>query len=135
VAREVFIEGDELVHVVGVSHYQAAILEAAGARAGDPVRFETRATLVPEPDNPHDPGAVAVQIGEATVGYLARDEHPRWRELIEMLAEADAVATCDAMIAGRGSESGTDNVGVFLRLPTPTEARAQAAIAIREGRG
>ena len=134
-AREVFLEGDDLVRAVGVSHYHAAIREIAEAPAGHPVRFETRATLVPEPDNPHDADAVAVQIGEATVGYLARDEHPRWHELIETLADAEAVAACDAMIAGRGSESGTDNLGVFLRLPTPTEARAQAGIALREGQG
>jgi len=129
------IEGDGGVRVVGVSHYQPALLAAAGAQPGEQVRHETRATLAPEPDNPHDPGAVAVQIGGETVGYLARDEHPRWRDILETLAQHDALAVVDAVIAGGGAEAGTSNLGVFLRLPTPTEARAQVGIALREGRG
>jgi HIRAN domain len=137
VAQEVFLEGDDLVRVVGVSHYQPAIRAACGAAAAtsdQPVRVECRATLVPEPDNPHDPQAIAVHVDGQTVGYLARDEHPRWRDIVETLAGHGRVAACEAMIAGRGAGSETDNLGVFLRLPTPTEARAQVGIALREAR-
>jgi hypothetical protein len=35
------------------------------------------------------------------------------------------------MIAGRAPGGGTSNLGVFLRLPTPTEARAQVGIRFR----
>jgi hypothetical protein len=135
IAREVFIDGDDGIRVVGVSHYQPALLAAAGAQPGEQVRHQTRATLIPEPDNPHDPGAVAVHIECETVGYLARDEHPRWRDILETLAQHDAVAAVDALIVGGGEEAGTANLGVFLRLPTPTEARAQVGIALREGPG
>jgi hypothetical protein len=132
VAREVYIEGDELIRAVGTSHYQPALLAACGVTAADKaeIRADCRATLVPEPDNPHDPGAVAVRVGGEKVGYLARDEHPRWRAVVDQLAAHGAVAAVDARIAGRGGM-----VGLFLRLPTPTEAQAQVGIALREARG
>jgi len=119
------IEGDDLVHVVGVSHYQPALLAAAGAAPGDEVRVEREVELVPEPGNPHDPNAVAVKVGGEPVGYLARDDALRWQPVILPLAEAGQAARAEAMIAGRGASSGTANLGVFIRLPTPTEARAQ----------
>jgi hypothetical protein len=131
VVSTVFIEGDDLVRVVGTSHYQEALHELAGPQPGDErTRFECTATLVPEPDNPHDPDAVAVQINDTTVGYLARDEHPRWREVVDTLAQHGRLAEAAAMIAGRGGL-----LGVFLRLPTPTEAKAQVGIALREEQG
>jgi hypothetical protein len=126
------IEGDDLVNVVGESYYQPALLAASGARPGDEVRFECLAALVPEPDNLHDPNAISVRIGGEPVGYLARGEAVRWREVVSKVAENGHVAVCEAMIAGRGADSGTSNLGVFLRLPTPTEARAQ--VGIRFGR-
>jgi hypothetical protein len=132
---EFFLEGEEFVHVVGVSHYQPALTSITGRPAGEEVRFETRATLVPEPDNPHDPNAVAVHIGGQLVGYLARDEAPRWKEIVDTLAAHDHLAACEVMIAGRGPDSGTSNLGVFLRLPTPTEGRAQVGIRFRAAPG
>jgi hypothetical protein len=78
------------------------------------------ALLVAEPDNPHDAGAIAVVIDDVQVGYLARDENGRWRDVV-----AAGPVACEAMIAGR---EGTTGLGVFLRLPTPTEARAQLGI-------
>ena len=127
--KTVFIEGDDLIRVVGTSHYQDALRAFVSDPDADQVRHEARATLTPEPDNPYDPQAVAVQIKNETIGYLARDEHPRWRELIEMLQTRGRLVECEAMIAGRGGL-----LGVFLRLPTPTEAKAQIGIALREAR-
>lgn len=129
---EFVIEGDDLVPVVGTSHYQPALTEISGRRADEEIRFETRATLVPEPDNPHDPNAIAVQIEGRLAGYLSRDENPRWQDVVKTLADHGHVAAAEAMIAGRGPGGGTSNLGVFLRLPTPTEARAQ--VGIRFGR-
>lgn len=122
------IEGDDLVRVAGVSHYQPALLEVTGAQAGDEVRFACEAALVPEPDNPHDPNAVAVQIEGRPVGYLERDEAVRWQPIAQAVAGHGSTAMAEAMVAGRGAESNTPNLGVFLRLPTPTEARAQVGI-------
>src|SRR6476469_1220661 len=99
------IEGDEMVRVAGVSHYQPALLDASGAAPGDEVRFDCRAELVPEPDNPHDPNAVAVRIDGRPVGYLPRDEALRWQSVIAPLAEVGEPAYVDARIAGRGRDS------------------------------
>jgi hypothetical protein len=130
---EFLIEGDDLVAVVGTSHYQPALAEISGRRGDEEIRFGTRATLVPEPDNPHDPNAIAVHIAKQLVGYLSRDENPRWQEVVRTLAGHGHLAAAEAMIAGRAPGGGTSNLGVFLRLPTPTEARAQ--VGIRFGRG
>src|SRR5260221_14590816 len=111
VADQFLLEGEELVRAVGVSHYQPVLLAAAGAWAGDEVKFETVATLVPEPDNPHDPDAIAVRVAGETVGYLARDEHPRWREVVATLAQHGHVAAAEAIIAGPGAAAGTSNLG------------------------
>jgi hypothetical protein len=125
---EFLIEGDDLVNVVGTSHYQQALAEITGRKGDEEIRFETQATLVPEPDNEHDPNAIAVHVSGRLVGYLSRDENPRWQEVVKRLTEHGHVAAAEAMIAGRGPGGGTPNLGVFLRLPTPTEARAQVGI-------
>lgn len=129
---EFLIEGDELVPVVGTSHYQPALAEISGRRGDEEIRFETQGTLVPEPDNPHDPNAIAVHVEGRLVGYLSREENPRWQDVVKMLADHRHLATAEAMIAGRGPGGGTSNLGVFLRLPTPTEARAQVGIRFRQ---
>jgi hypothetical protein len=119
----VVLEGDELVRVVGTSHYQEALLELSGRQGDEEIRVEKIAVFVPEPDNPHDPNAIAVQIDGRPVGYLSRDENRRWLDVV-----TGHDVACEAMIAGRG---GTTGLGVFLRLPTPTEARAQIGIRQR----
>lgn len=121
------LEGEELVRAVGESFYQPALLRQCGTRKGDAVRLPCRASLVAQPDNPYDRNAVAVQIGGQLVGHLSRSDAPRWQPLVQQLAARGHSASCEAMIAGRGHNGQTDNLGVFLHLPTPTEARAQAA--------
>ena len=118
------LEGDTLVRVVGVSHYQDALRAITGRAGDEEMRAEKVAQFVPEPDNPHDPNAIAVHIDGRLVGYLSREENTRWRDV---LAGNHAVGA-EAMISGR---AGIDVMGVFLRLPTPTEARAQIGIRFR----
>jgi hypothetical protein len=120
----IVIEGDDLVRVVGTSHYQDTLLELSGRRGDEEIRLAKIAIFVPEPDNPHDPNAIAVHIDGRLAGYLSRDENRRWLDVV-----TGNVIGCEAMIAGK---AGTTGLGVFLRLPTPTEARAQ--IGIRSGR-
>lgn len=121
--RLVVLEGDDLVRVVGTSHYQDALLELSGRTSDEEIRVEKVAVFVAEPDNPHDPSAVAIHIDGRLVGYLSRDENRRWLQVLE----GNEVGA-EAMIAGRGATTG---LGVFLRLPTPTEARAQIDIRQR----
>jgi hypothetical protein len=123
VAAPVVLEGDELVRVVGTSHYQDALLALTGRQGDEEIRLEKLAIFVPEPGNPHDPNAIAIHIDGRLVGYLSRDENRRWHDVVE-----GTEVGAEAMIAGRG---GTTGLGVFLRLPTPTEARAQIAIKTR----
>jgi hypothetical protein len=118
------IEGDDSTRAVGVSHYQDELRAIAGQ--GD-VRHETVALLVREPDNPHDPGAIAVRIDDHTVGYLSRDENVRWRDVVEAIEAHGHSAAAEAVVAGRADTF----LGVFLRLPTPTEARAQVGIRFK----
>jgi hypothetical protein len=54
--------GDEDLEVVGESHYQSGLWSSCGGTQGDRVRHPIVAVLVPEPDNPYDPLAIAVQI-------------------------------------------------------------------------
>src|SRR4051794_16702307 len=115
------LEGDDLVRAVGTSHYQDALLALTGRQGDEEVRVDKLAVFVPEPDNPHDPNAIAVHVDGHLVGYLAREENVRWRDVLT----ANPPIAAEAMLAGRG---GTTGIGVFLRLPTPTEARAQIAL-------
>ena len=124
-AAPVVLEGDDLVRVVGTSHYQDALLELSGRKGDEEIRVQKIAVFVPEPDNPHDPNAIAVHIDGRLVGYLSRDENRRWLDVV-----AGGGIGAEAMIAGRG---GTHGLGVFLRLPTPTEARAQIGLGRRAG--
>ena len=119
----IVLEGDELVRVVGTSHYQEALLELSGRQADEEIRLDKIATFVPEPDNPHDANAIAVHIDGRLIGYLSRGENRRWLDVV-----AGHEIGCEAMIAGK---QGTTGLGVFLRLPTPTEARAQIGIHFR----
>ena len=45
----VVLEGDDLVRVVGTSHYQDALLALSGRRAEEEIRVAKIARFVPEP--------------------------------------------------------------------------------------
>jgi hypothetical protein len=117
---------DEVVRVVGVSHYQQALDEIVGERGEARVRQAVKAALEPEPENPHDPNAVKVLVDERHVGYLSREDAERYGPAIRMLRDSDRVLVCDAVIGGRGPDATTANLGVFLELPRPPEALLEA---------
>lgn len=105
--------------MVGESHYQDALRAACGSDGREEVRRECVAALVPEPDNPHDPNAVMVQIDGRLVGYLARADAVAYGPLVRGIAARGRTAVAEAVVAGRGAAGGTSNLGVFLRLPAP----------------
>lgn len=77
------LEDDELLSVVGTSYRSDAFadLNNRGVIERFPGPEHFTVNLVPEPENEHDPGAVAVYIGQVHVGYIARaqtDEVHRW---------------------------------------------------------
>jgi hypothetical protein len=116
--RETFLRGHELINVAGESHYQEALRAIAGETSG-PVRHETTAHLIPEPENEYDPDAVRVEIAGAKVGYLPRSLAPAYGPVLAAVSARGRVAACEAVVAGR---EGPDVVlGVFLRLPPPSD--------------
>lgn len=102
-----------VVHVVGESHYQAALLRVAGGKTETGARRPRAiAELVREPRNRHDSNAVAVQIGGDTVGYIAREEAPRVGHVVEHMWSYGSLATVAASITG-GWNRGYGNEGSF----------------------
>jgi hypothetical protein len=117
---------DAWVDVVGESHYQRFLEEAGGRRqdhgVSDP---DHKAILVPEPDNPVDRNAVAVnvQTGPSDMvkaGYIAATAAPEWQAVFRLIAPAEAIR-CDAKLTG-GWDRGygdTGSIGVVLWLGKP----------------
>lgn len=72
-------DGKYRLEVVGESNYQKALAKICGGQSEDGANLFVLAELVPEPDNPHDPRAVRVDIRGLTVGYLPRESAARYR--------------------------------------------------------
>ncbi|MBN1527961.1 MAG: HIRAN domain-containing protein [Thermoleophilaceae bacterium] len=124
--KAVEFEGDELVAAVGEAHYQPALRALCGSDRWEDVRCDVRAVLVPEPDNPHDPNAVMVQVDQQHVGYLSRGDAIDYGDAIATLFSYGWVIVCDARISGRGPGSETPNLGIFLQMFSPDEALDRA---------
>lgn len=100
-------DGSFSFEIVGEAFYQAALERIAGGKTEDGVEVETPALLVPEPTNPHDHNAVAVQIFGHTVGYLSRPNAARYRAAHGLIP-----ASCTALIVG-GWDRGPEDQGHF----------------------
>lgn len=80
------VDGEQLF--VGEKSYQPALIDLLEGRGHPaealencprPISESFVAQLVPEPNNPYDSNAVAVQIGSQTVAYLSRQNAARYR--------------------------------------------------------
>lgn len=107
-------DGDFAMNVVGESHHQLEIERIAGGRTGNSAHMECVATLVPEPDNPHDPNAVLVTIDGLSVGYLEHNIAPLFNAALQMTGCEGA--TCSAIIVGGWSRGKTDRGSFGVRL-------------------
>jgi hypothetical protein len=119
----VMLSGGLEVGVVGESHYQDALTAIVGGKGPESVRIPTQATLVPEPDNPYDPNAVAVYIAGRKVGHLPRPAAQAFAPVGRRLAEQRQVGACSATIAGgwdRG-DGDTGHFGITLDLAHPDQ--------------
>jgi hypothetical protein len=109
--------------VVGESYNQAAIQAIAEAHPDrgpldESAQCRVSVGLVPEPDNPHDPNAVRVEIDGRKVGYLSRVDAARYCEL------GLGRSAADALIVG-GWDRGADERGSYgVRLALPVEAQS-----------
>jgi hypothetical protein len=124
--RVAAIEGDGTFafhKVVGESRYQRALSRAAGGRTEDGVEVEVQAQLVFEPDNPHDPHAVAVYVGGDKVGYIAREYNVAFRQEVAALnLDPSLPLVCRGLIVGGWSRGGGADLGSFgIRLDIPYE--------------
>jgi hypothetical protein len=112
--------GDEPVRVVGVSYRQAEIRRAVGVSRG-PVAEHVLADLVAEPENEHDPNAVAVCVSGHHVGYLSRDDAARYQAAIAACASGGRRVLCAARAYGGGPDAET--IGMRLELGSPEAVR------------
>lgn len=106
-------DGTRKLSVVGESNYQAALMRVSGAPASGKHRHDCTALLVLEPDNPHDPKAVMVQVDGECVGYLSRHNARRFGPKVQKMVEAGQPPICLAFI-GRGPDH--PNLGISLRI-------------------
>lgn len=108
-------DGTRRLSVVGESNYQEALAQVSGAPADGEHRFECTAVLVLEPDNPHDPNAVMVQVEGRCVGYLSRHNARRFGPRVAKMVEDGQPCICSAFIGRR--DDGNPNLGISLRIP------------------
>jgi hypothetical protein len=121
-----FEDCTEWVAAVGESFYQPALRGICGSQRWEDVRFECEASLIPEPNNPHDTTGNAVAVyaaceGQAhrIVGHLPRGDASDYQNVVAKAKLLGRTIVCDAHIAGRGPGSDTPNLGIWLELPLP----------------
>lgn len=121
------------VQVVGESHYQRALDQAAGGRTDDGPRHRDHvAVLIPEPANPLDPNAVMVQINAEVVGYLSREDAVAYLPVLRVGAALGFPAMgCHASLKGGWDRGGGDigSYGVVLHLGSPDELMTELRAA------
>lgn len=106
------------VKVVGESFRQDNLWAVCGAKnTGAPVAVECIAELVPEPENPHDPRAIRVDVKGQHVGYLPRGSARLYGKRIREMRAAGQPTICDAFIGGLQEGSDNPNLGISLRFP------------------
>lgn len=123
-ARELAGTGNYDVAAVGESRYQDALWAGASGYRSERVRVEATAMLVREPDNEHDPNAVAVYLAEGEkVAYLSQRDAADYAPPLDELARQDYVGACAAVIVGGGRHSdGREGfLGIWLDLAEADE--------------
>lgn len=101
------------------SPYRDELVDFAAEVADDePERRWFRAVLLREPDNPHDPEAIAVHAqGGGLLGYLKREDARRYAQVFQSLDKRGfTAAACPAMLMGDG---GAKSYGVVLAISAP----------------
>jgi hypothetical protein len=119
--------------VVGEAHHQDILEVLAGGRREVSARVALAALLLPQPDNPYDPDAVAVFMRGHEVGHLTRNVAPEFLQALH--AGGYDRAACEAMIVG-GWDDGESrgSYGVRLNASRPFRLESAAAWARRSGR-
>lgn len=110
--------GTEDLDVVGESFYQGELWTLVGGVTQERVRQEIYALLLPDPENQHDPNAIAVYINGLLVGHLGRDDAAQMTPGLKalMAKHPGEYIAVEGVIAGGGMrEDGLGRLGVFLK--------------------
>jgi HIRAN domain len=116
------VSGEDRLRVTGAPHYQEQLAAAAGPKRSGGVQERRRFALVAEPDNPHDPHAIAVVVeGGEKVWYLPREEAQRFGRLMDAVAARGRRPVSDGVILGGDADRDSLFV-VWLHIQDPYEA-------------
>ena len=109
--------GQDDLEVVGELAYQAVLWRLCGGTLGDRVRCDIVAVLVPEPTNPYDANAIAVQIDSQVVGYLSRATAQEYLPGLKhlMSARGGYIALSGVIVGGGYYDDGPGRLGVSAR--------------------
>lgn len=126
---DISIEGEPRFDIVGENYREAEILAAIDHEATPrDIEFEGEgvAELVPEPDNPHDSGAISVRIAGYNVGYFSAEHARLYRNVIGRFVTAGLVPTTRVRIWGVTRWIAARNrdelkSAIRLALPAPDE--------------
>lgn len=103
------------VEVVGESHYQD-VFRALRAKSDE---REQGVILAPEPDNPYDPNAVAVQTFQGEIlGYLKREDAARYQPTLLHLTAEGKTAICAARFQWGTKTKPMSSVWLDVEVPT-----------------
>jgi len=116
VAPVCLLGGQEDLEIVGELAYQADLWQLCRGSVGDRIRCDIVAVLVPEPANPYDPNAIAVQIDGYVVGYLPRATAQEYLPALkDMMTRRGAYVALRGVIVGGGYyDDGPGRLGVWL---------------------
>jgi HIRAN domain len=107
------------IDIAGESYYQDALEQVGGGRGAFGVQNQLiTVELVREPTNSHDPNAVKIQADGHQLGYLPREEAPRFHAVIDKLTAKDRPATCRARLTGGWDRGRDDRGSIGLRILT-----------------
>jgi hypothetical protein len=113
------VEGTKALEVVGESYYQDDLWRVVGGRRPERIRQPVIAVLAPDPKNPYDPRAVAVQIDRVLVGHLPRAiaalVFPPLVGMYQQINPGERIAVRGEVVGGSDGKDGRlGNLGVFL---------------------
>lgn len=112
----ILLNGQDDLEVVGESSYQDVLWRLCDETIGTRVRHGIVAVLTPEPANPYDPNAIAVQVDGQIVGYLpratAQDYLPGLKRLMSI--HGGYIALHGVIVGGGYYDDGPGRLGVWL---------------------
>ncbi len=119
IAYQVRGDGNFAFDIVGEASYQNNLKQIAGDK--DEVRkaHECIAIIRAEPNNPHDPNAVAVGIDNKIVGYFDRATAKKFHKFLEEKnLNKHVIFAVEAMVVGGWADQySTGDYGVKLDVP------------------